>query len=164
MDINRKIAAMWDAGLSGLDVARELEMTRNMVIGRVYRLRKKGLIQRAGQSAESRGKSVPNGTRTSSTKTVAIRTRRHGKRKSRGTMPPQRVAPPACDPVGFHDVMGPGWRHLCHWALWGDRDPIPPVPDRLYCGGPVPDESRNPWCAYHASIVYTPAKDREAVD
>jgi hypothetical protein len=35
----------------------------------------------------------------------------------------------------------------CHWPLWGDSVPLPPVGKRLYCGAKPVDES--PYCQHH---------------
>lgn len=51
-ELNNKIIEMWNAGMTSGDIAHALKVTRNTIMGRVSRLRKKGVALRSIQKIQ----------------------------------------------------------------------------------------------------------------
>ena len=143
----------FEAGLSCREIAADIGVSRNAVIGKVHRL---GLSGRAKSPA-----------------TAAPRQRK----AARPAQPMMRVARPVArgntalaqvfeveaepDPVAFDNVVPMNQRlsllelneATCHWPV-GD----PSSPDFFFCGGKA--LAGLPYCAQHSRVAYQPAADR----
>ncbi len=138
----KTLSELWREGLSAAEIARRLGgVTRNAVIGKVYRL---GLSGRAAPSRPSTPRREP--------KRVAMRGRMRAP-------PPRHMAQspvlPAPDLAGMATVVSIGPR-ACRWPI---GDPL--QPGFMLCGRPG---MRGPYCACHGEIAYRPAATRPACD
>ena len=163
---------LWLQGMSASQIARELAngLTRNAVIGKVYRL---GLSGRVKEASAEAGAPQP--------RTSTRRARRRGRRRNArtGASPkrrdlhprqyraggparplrsaratraraPQRRRRPDVEPVTIMELRD----SMCRWPI-GD----PTQADFRFCGArKTPGEG--PYCACHAAIAYQPEQDR----
>lgn len=114
---------LWAEGLSASQVASQLGcVTRNAVIGKVYRL---GLAK--GATARKAPKVLEPKPAVSKTALKA-----------------EALDPGLSMAVTFEART---WQH-CHWPLWGNEKK-PAV--YLYCGAPVSDYDHH-WCGYHHDL------------
>jgi len=120
----------WEQGLSAAKIASELSrilgtaVTRNMVMGKVDRLRKNGLL----------------GPREETSQTLKLLGVIRNPRPPR----PKKQGLPAPDPL--HIPMEALTKYSCTWAFGDPRDE-----DFNYCGLPV---ERRSFCAQHAARAY----------
>lgn len=134
------VVKQWERGLSAELIASELsrssgrQFTRNMVIGKVNRLRQGGLI---GARDET------------------IQRKQYGRRVAKPRPICRAVAAPKAEPVHIpradplHIRMEALTKHSCTWSFGEPRDE-----DFNYCGLQV---ERGSFCAEHAALVYREA-------
>ncbi|WP_421937295.1 GcrA family cell cycle regulator [Phenylobacterium sp.] len=128
-----RLRALWRDGQSATTVARALGVTRNAVIGKVYRL---GL---SGDGRHAAAQAPPP---------KAARRREPQPARSRAAAPPPRPAAM----VGLEPLVGLAPRlellgaHVCQWPI-GD----PHAEDFAFCGRRAPT---GPYCALHDAIAH----------
>lgn len=136
-----QLTKLW-ADHSASEIAAQLGVTRNAVVGKVHRL---GLKMPAGvravkKAARSRAKAVRN----SPARSVDVVQLRRAQLRT-------IAAPTAsieCLNVAFADIRP----HKCRWITNDD------VRAPLYCGHDT--VANTDWCATHYCIVYVPPSDR----
>jgi GcrA cell cycle regulator len=124
------VAKHWERGLSASKIASELSrilgtaITRNMVIGKVDRLRKNGLLR-------PREITIP---------TIKL------PRAISEPRPPRARKQYVPKPDPLHIPMEALTKYSCTWSFGNPRDE-----DFNYCGLPV---ERRSFCAQHAALAY----------
>lgn len=127
------IVKHWERGLSASKIADELSrilgasVTRNMVIGKVDRLRKDGLV----------------GARDETIQTIRVPRAISNPRPPR----PRKQYLPKPDPL--HIPMEALTKYSCTWSFGDPKDE-----DFNYCGLPV---ERRSFCTQHAALAYRQA-------
>jgi GcrA cell cycle regulator len=162
---------LWLQGMSASRIARELAngLTRNAVIGKVYRLGLSGRVKEAAADggappAERKSRPRPAAPRQTAPRPLA-RAASGVSAFVRGNaalaMQPVAYAPPApgpqsevvvpiVEPVTILDLRD----SMCRWPL-GD----PTQPEFRFCGArKTPGDG--PYCRCHAAIAYQPQNDR----
>lgn len=149
--IDIKLKQMWDEGRTGTEIAKALGMTRNAVMGRIHRLRGKG-VQMGSRPAvkPKKDKTAPT------TKVITmpfVMPKYHKKPKAKKEVeevaevielvipqpePKLRNRPKTLMQLKPFD---------CRWIR----------PDNLYCGEEA-KSARTPWCTEHYALVYAPRK------
>lgn len=120
-----ELTRLWQAGTSATEAGHALGVSRNAVIGKVYRMRKNGIALRGGDSTQPGPKKPPKQV----VKPVAVKPA------------PEPVEPPA-EPRMLTCLELTS--HTCKWP-YGD----PKQPGFGFCGHAV--EPGSPYCAAHAA-------------
>lgn len=141
---------LWEAGLSASQIAGELNITRNAVIGKVHRL---GL----GGRAKSPSSAAPRPRKARPARVAES----NASPKPRSTLAELLDVDLEPDLAAFDTVVPMSQRLSlsqlddtnCHWPV-GD----PQSPDFFFCGGL--SLTGLPYCAQHSRVAYQPAADR----
>lgn len=159
-----RLRELWAEGLSGSQVAAELGMTRNAVIGKIHRLGLSGRVSGRKVSVAS----VPKGTRRKPKDTPPNRpiiqrlTFRPGETKAKVT---SAIAPVPFEPIEDIDIPLEQRRSIFELTPDTCRWPVGDVgqPGFFFCGGAVP-EGCGPYChAHHKRATETVHERRERV-
>ena len=132
------VVKQWEQGLSAELIAVELSrnsgrpFTRNMVIGKVNRLRSDGLIGARDGTIQRKRYS---------------RKKQYFRRVERPTLVCRAVQLPKVNPL--HIPMAALTKNSCTWPFGQPKDE-----DFNYCGLPI---ERGSFCAEHAALVYRKA-------
>ncbi|MBC6402608.1 MAG: GcrA cell cycle regulator [Hyphomonadaceae bacterium] len=138
------LTKLWEEGLSASQIAEKLgAVTRNAVIGKVYRL---GL---SGRAKSAQPKTVP----PAKTATLTPRAMRE--------VPPSFETASAPAPSGTKSLPNGEFAtiltirdHMCRWPI-GD----PSASDFRFCGRRV--KNKEPYCEAHCSVAYQPVRRRD---
>lgn len=145
-ETHNQIIAMWNNGMTSGEIARAMGVTRNVVIGRVTRLREKGIELRAAPKAAPKLQKVV----------------KREVKTQRGWILKKQVKPKNAPDISFEqlffDLPMPVRRidimqlqpHSCRYII--DRDP---KRGALYCGDTKHYRS---YCKKHANLCYVPAR------
>ena len=148
MDTKEQIRALWVEGLTGTEIGQKLGMTRNAVLGAIYRLRRAGLVDIRDEDKNAVRKQLDGRKR------APKKTRPTKPRVERKPAPPPKlpklVATEATDlPTG---PITPNMVSLfnlkadhCRYAVRGVGA------GTFYCGEP---KERGSYCAAHGAICY----------
>lgn len=134
--MNETIIKMWNEGKSGLEIGEFLGVTRNVVIGRITRLREKGVVLRqSDKSADAK-------------KAIKQRTEIREKRTRIGWVKQVEHIPfnPSGTGVKIMDLE-PG---CCKYVVGNDSEQ-----SALFCAEPIKDRS---YCDAHYRLCYIPPK------
>jgi GcrA cell cycle regulator len=132
------VVKQWEQGLSAELIAVELSrisgrpFTRNMVIGKVNRLRSDGLIGARDGTIQRKRYS---------------RKKQYFRRVERPTLDCRAIQLPKVNPL--HIPMAALTKNSCTWPFGQPKDE-----DFNYCGLPI---ERGSFCAEHAALVYRKA-------
>ena len=145
-ELDEQLAALAAKKWSSTQIARELGITRNAVIGRCRRRGIKLLSQAGHQSISKARVSVAAQPATPISMSMLLRP----PKRSHQRKPPLAVAPtPVCDASTHVDIMGLE-RNMCRFPF-GD----PASPDLRYCGA-VKATPGASYCERHMKLCYTP--------
>lgn len=139
-----KIIKMWNEGKTSGDIAFELEITRNSVMGAIYRAQKSGLAMRKDQSTAVRNKSKSK--KKVIKKDEPIKKNVLGKR-----IGPAVVDLPKTEIKNAPKTLMQLEPHDCRWV----------IRDGYFCAAPS-KSSLQPWCEEHFKIVYVPASSYDS--
>ena len=149
------IIELWDKGFSGYQIAVALKTTRSAILGKISRMRRKGItFERAYNPAKVKGKVKPPTPVNLSPITVTVQAL---KIKKPEPMPKPIVIiipePPPYDgkPLTIMEVTN----DTCKYSVSGTQPK-----DYLFCGGPVHKRSL---CKAHYSLCYAPHRRDEKV-
>jgi GcrA cell cycle regulator len=132
----------WAEGATGTQIAAELGISRNSVIGKAHRL---GLAARAASPAPTPRKPKPRPTIHANAALAALR---------RATAPVHFIeSPPAILEVSTRCGILDLTSTTCRWPIG-----VPGKPDFFFCGS-KPHEGL-PYCGYHSRRAYQPARAR----
>lgn len=123
-----QLTALWASGISASQIAREMGLTKNAVVGKAHRLNlppRPSPITRRLEPRKPRIKRAPRTTLPALIEAPVMRAE-----------PAPRPASPA--------------RRCCVWPMWGRERP---GPDPLFCGAPVHDAGRV-YCETHVARAY----------
>lgn len=150
---------LWQDGHSASQIASELGgVTRNAVIGKVHRLglsgRGKAQVASATRVRKPRTPSAqtkPRAPRASAAKAVKLDPELETK-----SIPVPKVEPQEAlvVPISKRATILTLTETTCKWPI-GD----PGDPDFHFCGNPSAEDA--PYCKYHCSIAYQPARERK---
>lgn len=150
--IDIKLKELWEAGKTGGEIAEAFGTTRSAIMGRVHRLRKRGVIL-AERPAIKRTKEQVEAARLSS-KVVTmpfVMPKYSAKQKPARKKEPEPVkevlefvAPEPAKKRGPKTILTLG-AFDCRWIR----------PDKKYCGE-LAKSARTPWCEEHYKLVYVP--------
>lgn len=150
---------LWLQGMSASRIAAELAngLTRNAVIGKVYRLGLSGRAKVAPATSAS-----PRPQHKASPRTLSPRPStpiiqgntalaiKPAMIEAPAPLPRKEVVVPISEPVTILDLR----ESMCRWPV-GD----PTSPEFRYCGAKkMPGEG--PYCSHHARVAYVPQQDR----
>lgn len=130
---------LWDGGHSASEIARELGVSRNAVMGQAHR-------RKWGKRRE------PTGGREKRLREGGVKERK----RSGVPLPPKPVAlpptPPTCKPVPLMQISA----GMCRFVV----DDPQSRGEFLFCGAPV--MPGKVYCPFHCRIAYRPLESREA--
>jgi hypothetical protein len=130
---DQQIITLWNRGASASVIGEEVGSSRSAILGRILRLRKKGIPLRAT-------------TRINGSRDYKPRSKRTSGLKPAGPVHRHVVLPPA-EPLSLEGrpTLAELRRNRCKYAI-GERDSM-----HVFCGEPAPT---GPWCAGHHSVVF----------
>jgi len=129
--IDKDIIRLWEQGFSGSHIAKELYVTRNVVMGRIHRMRKGGI--------------------TVDSRTIDQPVRVPPKKNYRKPYPAPKPEPVEASPkqgVRFLDLQFGGCKYVMN-----DGNPS----SYIFCGLPAADKS---YCKEHHKICYLPKEPK----
>lgn len=145
-EMDDKLIALWNNGLSAAQVGEALGVSKNAIMGKINRLRAKGITLRARPASEA-----------TKEKRQARDARRHrsvalSPKLPRVHAPPVPPTPPA-PPTAPSDTQ---FISLLDLLPWSCRYVVSPTPvGALYCGAP---KTKGSYCTAHAAICYVKEK------
>ena len=151
--IDSKIAAMWKAGKTSSEIAWEVQITRSAVMGRVNRMRAKGLLEFRGPANTIKTKQArpkEPGRAAMSYKTPAYPPKPQIRRRKGFDVKPARPVKEA-PPLKHVTLMELTTDH-CRYIVGSHQ-----TRGTLYCG--EPKEERSYCKAHHSICYYAPRKD-----
>jgi len=145
-DENKIILELWEAGQSATEIGKQFNITRNSVIGRVYRARQSGVEMARYKSIKTVPKPPP--AKKGSKRYIIMKAKEKHK-----TLPVPLPQPtPSKDkkikPVSFPDLES--WS--CRYIVNEDKT------NPFFCG--APKEIRS-YCKVHADLCYIPSTWRK---
>lgn len=139
---DRKIIELWESGLTGGDIARELETTRSAILGKLRRLRLDGHVSYKMKAKVD--------LRTATKKEIRIaKSFNINRKQARFALPPTPLPKPRPikhEPIKFMDLTPFSCRYVVndgHASTF------------LFCGKP---KATGSYCSDHAKICYVPSK------
>jgi hypothetical protein len=144
-DQDKKILDLWENGHSATEVGNHFNMTRNAIMGRVYRARQAGMLEAKYKIDPETIKSKPKKTKKTSQKYVTLKK----KTKPLPILPTLEPSPESKkEPVGILDLKPSSCRYIVN-----DNISKP-----LFCGSPKKIRS---YCKQHADLCYVPSNWRK---
>lgn len=147
---------LFAGGLSASQIAAELGVTRNAVIGKVNRL---GLSGRGNRPGPAKGSKLTAPRMKAKPGTVGSQAYGmiHGiKRRQRAATAPAPIIPDAMAPISQRLSLLELNSATCHWPI-GD----PSHPEFFFCGGKALPSL--PYCAHHSRLAYQPRQARRGL-
>ena len=154
--LTETVLSLWEKGQSAGEIARELHVTRNVVMGRVHRAQTRGIAERRKQAIRIRRALTPLEVqqRKEASRVRWIRYKeRHGLRIAAPKPPPPPPPAPleAVIPLDFHIMPLPSldavrW-HASDGCCWLDGEPA----DMHWCNRP--QLAGSSYCPAHAAMV-----------
>ena len=141
---DREIIALWEKGLTGGQIAKELHTTRSAILGKLRRLRLDGHVSYKMNAKVDLKKATPQ-------KIKAAKSFNLNKKISRIAIPPTPLPKPRPikhEPIKFMDLTPFSCRYVVNEGH---------ASTFLFCGKP---KTKGSYCADHASICYVPSKHR----
>ena len=145
-DENIKILELWETGQSATEIGRQFNITRNSVIGRVYRARQSGVEMARYKSIKSVPKSPP--AKKGSKRYIEIKAKDKYKTPPTPPLSPTPSNNNKIKPVNFLDLEP--WS--CRYIVNEDKT------NPFFCG--APKEIRS-YCKIHADLCYVPSTWRK---
>jgi hypothetical protein len=151
------IIKLWESGYSGSQIATELGVTRNTVMGKVYRLRRRALMSYGHDQMKSRPDikvALPK-AKPKQAKIPAKPVAPYVKRNAWVPTPDPSVVKPSADGLTFWELK-PG---MCRYSTSGDS-----LATYRFCSKPAVKSS---YCNHHYGICFVPPmpkKRREKKD
>jgi len=149
---DKQIIELWEAGYTGQQIGKELSMTRNAVMGRIYRLRRMSQMDYGHKKKLDRPE----------IKEVV----KPAKKLELPNAPPRKISQVLVLPASMvrrglikPARKGPGYTlmelksGMCKYSISGDH-----VSEYLFCGARV---KQGAYCDHHHSICYMPSRPRE---
>jgi hypothetical protein len=139
----KKLIELWRAGVSGTEIARQLGVTRNTVLGKVFRLREKGILEyRNAEKSKVKVKEVTN--------VVILDRIKPPMTPEGGSMKPVVPLPtPEFDPDKPYLNILQLTFNTCRYIMTEDTSVT-----AFYCGETV---HRRSYCKAHADICLVPS-------
>lgn len=141
-----KIIKLWESGYSGTQIAAELGVTRNTVMGKVYRLRRRALMSYGHDKMKSRPDikiALPK-EKPKQAKIPAKPITPYVKRNVWVPKPDPSVVKPSADGLTFWELK-PG---MCRYSTSGES-----LATYRFCSEPAMKMS---YCAHHYGICFVP--------
>ena len=145
-DENIKILELWDAGQSATEIGRQFNITRNSVIGRVYRARQSGVEMARYKSIKSAPK--PPSAKKGSKRYIKMKAKDKYKTLPAPIPSPTQSKNKKIKPVGLLNLNP--WS--CRYIVNEDKT------NPFFCGAPKEIKS---YCKVHAVLCYIPSTWRK---
>jgi len=145
-DENRKILELWDAGQSATEIGKQFNITRNSVMGRVYRARQAGVKMAGYKKIRTVVKEAP--VRKVKNRRIIMKARRENKPLPVPPPPPTPSKNKKIKPVSLLDLKSWSCRYMVN------EDKTKP----FFCGAPKEYIS---YCKVHADLCYSPSIGRK---
>lgn len=146
----RLIIELWDKGFSGYQIAVALKTTRSAILGKISRMRRKGMtFQRSYDPSRVKGK-VKQPTPVNLPHVVATVQALKIKKPEPEPKPIVVIIPEPPPYSGKPLTILEGTNDTCKYSVSGTR-----ASNYLFCGGPVHKRSL---CKEHYSLCYVPHK------
>lgn len=144
-DIQKKIHALWEKGFPASEVANQVGITRNAVMGHLFRMRQAGVKMRQKTPSTKTKKAVPP---PKLKKAVGIK--KMPRRLPAPIKPTlEEINPPPLIPNGSPVPMMKLARYSCRYVVSGVD-----AKSFLFCNAKVQDGSS--YCPHHHAICYVP--------
>ena len=141
-----KLVALWNSGMTATEVGKALGITKNAVVGKVNRLRAKGVFMRMRQPPTPKPERAPRPPRPPKPK-------KPRPEKVVRLTPPALVCVPVPDPVvdktSRFVTLLELTQQSCRYIVSKDTE------ETLYCGAP---RTRKSYCTAHAALCYVKDK------
>lgn len=149
-DIDDRIKVMWDNGSTSSEIASELGVTRNTVMGRVSRMKTKGVIKfRILNVKEKEPKKVPAISPAKKERILYVLPS-YPMRPSARRKPVKFVDEPVEQKKGNVTLLELAYKH-CRYIVGSNK-----ARGTLYCGE---DKHTSSYCKFHAKLCYYPIKE-----
>ena len=146
-DENIKILELWDAGLSATEIGRQFNITRNSVIGRVYRARQSGVEMARYKKFKTDKKKIPP-AKKGSKRYIKMKAKEKYKTLPTPIPLPTQSKNEKIKPVSLLNLNP--WS--CRYIVNEDKT------NPFFCG--APKEIRS-YCKIHADLCYIPSTWRK---
>lgn len=151
-DIDDRIKVMWDNGSTSSEIASELGVTRNTVMGRVSRMKTKGVIKFRILNVKEKEKKAPAITPTKKERVLYV-IPSYPLRNSIRRRPIKIVDEPVQQKVGNVTLMELTYKH-CRYIVGSSK-----ARGTLYCGE---EKGNRSYCTAHAKLCFYPVKEFKA--
>lgn len=135
---DERVITMWNKGLTSGQISKHLDITRNVVIGVVQRMRAKGFEVRSKTREEIDWHNGKNSRANRQQRYFNTPYIPYMKRKSK-PLPSLDDKDTACIGPTIEQLKP----HHCRWPLWGEKDKA-----RRYCGRRK-EKYTDPYCPHH---------------
>lgn len=145
-DYEAKLVKLWNEGKSAGEIAKELHVTRNTIMGKIWRLRNKGVGIEKHERTNTRGKDKKPRVRRSPAPLLDLIFKRQKEEKIGEVIKHEEPFITNSLNIRFKDLRN----HSCRYVINDGR------PENfIFCGAP---KERGAYCEAHASICYTPPR------
>lgn len=141
-DRDRKIIDLWESGLTGGDIAKELGTTRSAILGKLRRLRLDGHVSYRMKAKVDLKKATKKEIRVAKSFNI----NRKASRLVQPPMPLPKPRPIKHEPIKFMDLTPFSCRYIVNEGH---------ASTFLFCGKP---KTTRAYCEDHAKICYVPSK------
>ena len=141
-DRDREIIKLWESGLTGGQIAKELETTRSAILGKLRRLRLDGHVSYKMNAKVDLKKATKKEIKEAKSFNL-------NRKSIRGVQPPQPLPKPRPikhEPIKFIDLTPFSCRYIVNEGH---------ASTFLFCGKP---KVKGSYCDDHAKICYVPSK------
>lgn len=150
----RLIVELWDKGFSGYQIAVALKTTRSAILGKISRMRRKGMTFKRNYDPGRAKKGRVKAPTPVNPPPVIVTVQALKIKKPEPTPKPIVIIIPEPPPYnGTPLTIMEVTNDTCKYSVSGTR-----APDYRFCGGPVHKRSL---CKHHFDLCYTPLKRGE---
>lgn len=153
-EAEKVIIELWDKGFSGYQISVALKTTRSAILGKISRMRRKGMtFQRSYNPSKVKGKVKPPTPVNLPPITISVQALKI-KKPEPAPKPIVIVAPEPPPYNGRPITIMETTNFTCKYSVSGSR-----APNYLFCGAPT---YKNSYCKHHYDVCYTPHKKANA--
>jgi hypothetical protein len=151
-ELDEKVLSLWEKGHSASQIGALFGLSRNAVMGRVYRLRAKNVI---GYRILPPDKKPPKRTKSITFGGNRMAAKKKAFKKKAAPPPPPPLPLPEVVPdltKRIHPTILELRTYDCRYIIWDH-----PQKGLLYCGAP---QERSSYCEEHAKMCFIPIKSK----
>lgn len=141
-----QLVGLWNIGKSASEIAAELHVTRNAVIGKIWRLRNKGVNIEAHKKPNTKSVNTKSQREKKSVPLLDLIFKKQKEEKIKSVIKHREPLVAHSLNISFKDLRG----NSCRYVM---NDGLPE--NFIFCGAP---KARGPYCEAHAAICYVPPK------